>query len=275
MPAARGALYVATIGALSLIVRSLVIGPLPAWIPLGALAVYVLLVGAGVACLRLGMFVDVVWRGPRGARGVALTFDDGPSPDHTPRILQMLDDAGVKATFFVIGRKASAHPELVRAIASRGHAIGVHGYAHDRLTALRAAETTTDDISRAISAVEAITGERPALFRPPVGLTSPRVARALEWFELTVVGWTVRGADGWSGAAPERVAARVTRALRDGAIVLLHDSAERDDFAPASLDALPRILDAMRNQDLEGVPLTAWLGHAPVRPRRRDAGAPS
>ena len=84
-----------------------------------------------------------------------------------------------------------------------------------------------------------------------------------------VVGWSVRGLDGWPGARPERVAARVVPRLHDGAIVLLHDAAERDDFAPASLDALPRILDAMRNKDLAGVRLDAWIA-PPTSPR----GAP-
>src|SRR5262245_29802183 len=117
MPPARVALYVATVGALGLVARDLIFGPLPFFVPVAAVAAYVLLLGAGIAFLRLGMFVDVVWRGPREARGVALTFDDGPSPEHTPQILDLLDAARVKATFFVIGKKALAHPDLVRAIA--------------------------------------------------------------------------------------------------------------------------------------------------------------
>src|SRR5512141_1003468 len=111
MPAARLIFYVATIGALGLVARSFLLGPLPASLAVSAFVAYVLLIGAGVAFLRLGMFVDVVWRGPREARGVALTFDDGPSPEHTPRILELCAEAGVLATFFVVGRKASEHPD--------------------------------------------------------------------------------------------------------------------------------------------------------------------
>jgi peptidoglycan/xylan/chitin deacetylase (PgdA/CDA1 family) len=225
-----------------------------------AFVAYVALIGFGVAFLRLGMFVDVVWRGPREARGVALTFDDGPSPDHTPRVLDMLDEARVKATFFVIGRKAAAHPDLIRDIVARGHALGIHGHVHDRFLSLRSPDTVGEDLAEAMTTVEAITGVRPTLFRPPVGLTSPRIARALEWFDLVVVGWSVRGVDGWSGAQAERVVARIVPGLADGAIVLLHDAAERDDFRPVSLDALPKILAAMQTKDLEGVRLDAWLG---------------
>lgn len=259
MPLARILLYVGTAGALSLIGRALIIGPIPLAVAIGAFAAYVALIGCGVAFLRLGMFVDVTWRGPREARGVALTFDDGPSPEHTPLVLDLLDGAGVKATFFVIGAKAAAHPEVVRDIVARGHAVGVHGHVHDRLLTLRSPDTVGDDLAEAIATVEGITGVRPTLFRPPVGLTSPRVARALEWFDLVVVGWSVRGLDGVRGARPERVAARVVSRLKDGAIVLLHDAAERDDHLPASLAALPRILAAMRDRDLEGVRLDAWI----------------
>ncbi|APR83701.1 Polysaccharide deacetylase [Minicystis rosea] len=271
MPPARVALYVATVGALSLIARGLVLRPLPFYVPIAAVAGYLLLLGAGIAFLRLGMFVDVVWRGPREARGVALTFDDGPSPEHTPRILDQLDEAGAKATFFVIAKKALAHPDVLRSIAARGHAIGVHGYDHDRLLALRSPARVSDDIEKAIDAVTSITGKRPVLYRPPVGLTSPRVAQALEWFDVTVVGWSVRALDGVKGATSDRVVHRVTRGLRDGAIILLHDAAERDDFRPVSLEALPRILEAMRLRDLEGVRLDTWIGtdEAPRKRRKK------
>jgi peptidoglycan/xylan/chitin deacetylase (PgdA/CDA1 family) len=260
VPLARILLYVATAGALSLVGRSIILGPVPLAVAIVAFALYVALIGCGVAFLRLGMFVDVVWRGPREARGVALTFDDGPSPEHTPRVLDLLDEAGVKATFFVIGRKAAAHPELLRDIVARGHAVGIHSHVHDRFLTLRSPDTVGDDLAEAIATVEGITGLKPTLFRPPVGLTSPRIARALEWFDLVVVGWSVRGLDGLAGALPARVAERIVPRLQDGAIVLLHDAAERDDFCPASLAALPRILSAMRNRDLDGVRLDAWIG---------------
>lgn len=260
LPIARVVLYVATVGALGLIARSLILGPLPAAVPAVACGAYVLLVGAGVAILRLGMFVDVVWRGPGEARGVALTFDDGPSPEHTPKILDLLDAARVSATFFVIGQKALKYPELVREIAKRGHAVGVHGHVHDRFLSLRTPDRVSDDIEKCIEAVTSITGKKPLFYRPPVGLTSPRIAKALAWFDVTVVGWSVRALDGVRGAKPEKVAARVVRRLEDGAIVLLHDAAEREDYAPASVEALPRILEAMRQKDLDGVRLDAWIG---------------
>src|SRR6185503_18043392 len=246
-------------GAFALVARSLIIGPIPMWIAGAALGAYLTLIMSGVLLLPLGMFVDVVCRGPKEARGVALTFDDGPSPEHTPKVLDLLDEAGVKATFFLIGRKVEAHPELARSIVARGHAVGVHGHVHSRLFSLLSAEAVRLDIARAIDAIAAATGETPTLFRPPIGHTSPRIASALGSFDLTVVGWSARGLDGLAGARPERVAARIVPRLDDGAIVLLHDAAEHDDFEPASVKALPRILAAMQSRDLEGVRLDAWI----------------
>jgi peptidoglycan/xylan/chitin deacetylase (PgdA/CDA1 family) len=259
VPAARIALYVATFGAFALVVRSLIIQPVALWVAAPALVGYVALVTCGTLFLRLGMFVDVTWRGPRDARGVALTFDDGPHPAHTLEVLELLDRASVKATFFIIGRKALEHPEIVRAIRARGHSVGVHSFAHDRLFSLRSLAFVRRDLKRAVETIEAITGERPVLFRPPVGHTSSRIAKAAAELELDFVGWSVRGLDGLRGASANRVAARVVPKLRDGAIVLLHDAAERDDVRPASIEALPKILDAMSRRALPGVRVDAWV----------------
>jgi peptidoglycan/xylan/chitin deacetylase (PgdA/CDA1 family) len=125
---------------------------------------------------------------------------------------------------------------------------------------MRSARSAEDDLRRAVEAVERITGARPRLVRPPIGHTSPPVARAIRALDLEVIGWSARGLDGLAGARPDRVAARVIPGLRDGAIVLLHDAAERDDHEPASVAALSRILEAMHARNLPGVRVDAWLG---------------
>ncbi|MRG94778.1 polysaccharide deacetylase family protein [Polyangium spumosum] len=259
MPPARILFYVATFGALALVARSLLIGPVPAWITLSMLVAYTAIVFAGVLFLRLRMFVDAVCQGPDDARGVALTFDDGPSPEHTPKVLDLLDRANVKATFFVIGKKAEAHPELVREIVARGHALGSHGHAHPRAFAMLGTSAVRADIERSLVVLEKITGRRTTLFRPPIGHTNPRIAKVVDELGLTVVGWSVRALDGLATADPAKVAARVARGLEDGAIVLLHDAAERETHTPASLGALPRILEAMRARNLDGVVVTDFV----------------
>jgi peptidoglycan/xylan/chitin deacetylase (PgdA/CDA1 family) len=271
VPAARILLWVSTIGAIALAVRAIAFAPLPPALAVLLLCAYLALVLCGVFFMRLQMFADVFWRGAEGARGVALTFDDGPSPEHTPRVLELLAAAGARATFFVIGRKADAHPELVRAIADAGHAIGVHGYQHDRLFSMRRPAYVRTDLARAVRTIEEITGQRPVLFRPPIGHTNAIIAKEAAALELELVGWSVRALDGTAGARAERVAERVVAGLRDGAVVLLHDAAERDDRTPASVEALPRILDAMRERGLAAVRVDAWMDEEARR--AADAGS--
>lgn len=259
MPPLRFAVYAASIGVTLTAVRAWVVGAPPlGWAGAAAVA-YLALIAGGVVILRWRVFVDAVVRGPRGARGVVLTFDDGPHPRWTPRVLEILAERGATATFFVVGRKAEEHPDVVRAILERGHTVGLHSYAHDRLFALRSRGRVRDDLERGIAALEKITGERPLLFRPPIGHTNPTIARVVDALDLTVVGWTASGRDGVASARANDVAARVRRDLRDGAIVLLHDAPERGDREPAAVRALPSILDAVAAERLSVVPLTPWV----------------
>jgi peptidoglycan/xylan/chitin deacetylase (PgdA/CDA1 family) len=251
--------YFATASGIGLAILSVAHQPPPMWIAVSALGGYVALVTLGVTFSRFSMFADVITMGPADAHGVALTFDDGPDPRSTPQILEQLDEAGVVATFFVIGRKVEDHPDLLREISARGHAIGIHSYAHERLMSLRSPWHVKRDLLRALEVVEAVIGLRPRLFRAPIGHISPAMARASRELELHVVGWTVRGVDGWRGAKPDDVAERIIRRLDDGVIALLHDASERGDFVPASIEALPRILEAADRRRLSFVRVDRWL----------------
>src|SRR5262245_18813732 len=148
MPPARAFFYLVTFVAIGLTGRAL-LGKTPSIAIASAFAIaYVAVVLLGVLFLRLRMFVDAVTRGPRNARGVALTFDDGPHPKHTRAVLDALDKDGAKATFFLIGKKAEKHPDVVKEIVARGHGIGLHSYAHDRLMALRSARRVRADLEK-------------------------------------------------------------------------------------------------------------------------------
>lgn len=259
MPLARLVFYFATASGIGLAILSVATEPPPTWIAVSAFVGYIALVTLGVTFSRFSMFADVITAGPSGARGVALTFDDGPDPRSTPDVLDMLDQAGIKATFFVIGKKVEQHPQLTEEICRRGHAIGLHSYEHERLMSLRSPWHVKRDLERALQVVVDATGLRPRMFRAPIGHISPAMARAARELELLVVGWSVRGVDGWSGAKPETVADRVIDKLDDGAIVLLHDASERGDFVPASLKALPRVIEAADRRQLSFVRIDRWL----------------
>ncbi len=259
MPPARALLYAATLGVLVFVARAFLVGPPPLLFVVAVCAAYSALFVAGVLFIRLRMFADAVVVGPSDANGVALTFDDGPHPVHTRRVLDLLDGAGVKATFFVIGKKAEASPDLVREIQERGHAVGLHSYAHDRLFSLRTPSAIKADLARGIAALEKILGRRPELFRPPIGHTTPAIARVAEELDLCIVGWSVSGIDGFAGAIPDLVEARVRAGLQHGAIVALHDAPERGEHEPAGVKALPRILEAIDALGLPIVALEGWV----------------
>ncbi len=259
MPPARIVLYAASAAVLVLAGRAALLGPPRLQVAVACLLAYLGLMLAGVFVLRLRMYVDAVVRGPERARGVVLTFDDGPDPESTPAVLATLDAAGAKATFFVIARKAEEHANLVRQMLERGHTVGLHSYAHDRLFALRSAARVRADLQRGLRVLERITGARPHLFRPPIGHTNPAIARAAEELDLVVVGWTVSGRDGVAGTDASLVTRRIRRGLRDGAIVLLHDAAEKGGRVPAGVQALPEVLAAIHEARLDVVPLSDWL----------------
>ncbi|MBX3232867.1 MAG: polysaccharide deacetylase family protein [Labilithrix sp.] len=259
MPLARALLLAATLGGILFSVWSVLHGAPELWVAIGAGGLYVGLVLAGVFVVRLRMFADAIVQGPKDANGIVLTFDDGPDPKHTPRVLDVLDEHGAKAVFFVIGRKVKQHPEVVREIVRRGHEVGVHGFTHDRLFALRGTKRVKDDLARAVATIEEVTKKRPTLFRPPIGHTSPAIVRAADQLDLTIVGWSVAGYDGIARAKAAKVAARITARLEDGAIVLLHDAAERDDHEPAGVAALRAVLAGAEDKNLRVVPLTDWL----------------
>ena len=245
MPIARVILWVASIGGLALLARSLIIGPVPLWLAATAMTAYATYATLGVLFPHLEMYGDVVWKLEPGQKVVALTFDDGPHPVTTRAILETLARGSHKATFFVVGHKVDRHPEVVREIVEAGHGVAIHGYEHERLYAFKPPTRVLADIRRCQEALERACGKRPVLFRPPIGHVSSRTAVGARRAGVSIVGWTVRGYDGSSQASAERVRARVLAGLADGAIILLHDTAERDEFEPASLAALPGIIEAL------------------------------
>jgi peptidoglycan/xylan/chitin deacetylase (PgdA/CDA1 family) len=217
---------------------------------------------AGVLEPRLAMFTDVINRGEphREAPRVALTFDDGPSLEHTPRVLDALAEHDARATFFVIGKKLEGErAKLARRVHDAGHAIGCHSFEHDRLFALRGTKRVRDDLLRALKTIQDVTGAATHLFRPPIGHTNPTIARVAEELDLDVIGFSVRGYDGTASSRAEKVRERVISGLADGAIVLLHDGAEREDFTPVAPSVLPAILAAMQEFGLRGVTVNTLL----------------
>jgi peptidoglycan/xylan/chitin deacetylase (PgdA/CDA1 family) len=157
------------------------------------------------------------------AHGVALTFDDGPHPEGTPAVLEVLARAGAKATFFVIGEQVRRRPELVARTAAAGHAIALHGDRH-RLQLRLSAAAVADDLARGVAAIEDATGATPAWHRPPFGIYSPPGLRAARAAGLAPLLWSRWGKDWRRLTTPGRIAARATRGVIAGDVILLHDA---------------------------------------------------
>jgi peptidoglycan-N-acetylglucosamine deacetylase len=233
------------------------------WVGLALLSGYLAVILAGVMIPRLAMFATVLWRVSNRRCEVVLTFDDGPHPESTRQVLATLGRLGAHATFFVLGEKARAAPEVLREIAAAGHEIGVHGDGHDRLLSLRHPDRIASEVERAQAAVAAATGQQPRLFRPPLGHISPRTALVANRLGLTLVGWSVRGNDGLSRTTAASALRRVVAGLRPGAIVLLHDASERSQYEPAGVAALPAILEEARRRGLRCVSVSQALAGEP------------
>lgn len=178
----------------------------------------------------------VVVRGPAGpARRVAMTFDDGPHPENTPRILDVLDAHDAHATFFVQGEMADRHPQIVREIARRGHQIGNHGYAHQDARAV-ASRAYVEDVLRAQTTIENILGQAlPRIFRPPFGNVAPRSMLALLRDRFCFVFWSFDSRDSFIAQAPALVEHVRRQRIGPGCIMLFHDDYRHTAEALAEL----------------------------------------
>lgn len=213
----------------------------------------------------IGLWPRSTWLGPNlvrlpeasRARGeIAITFDDGPDPEVTPVVLDLLDERAVKASFFCIGDRARAHPDLCREIARRGHAVENHSCGHPVSFAFMTIGGFRREIGRAQATLAELSGSAPRYFRPPAGLRNPLLDPALHGLGLRLATWTRRGFDTRS-RDPASVAARLAGRLGAGDILLLHDgnSARSSSGRPVVLEALPRVLDAVARAGLSPVTL--------------------
>jgi peptidoglycan-N-acetylglucosamine deacetylase len=198
--------------------------------------------------------IGVPRRLPPGTEGVALTFDDGPHPEGTPALLDLLGEAGARATFFLIGEQVERWPEVAARIAREGHLVALHGYRHRTL--LRVPPRALDrDLELGARVIEDATGVAPALYRPPYGIFSPAGLALARRRGYATLLWSRWGHDWRRFITPERIAGEVTRDLSHGDVLLLHDADHynaRDSWRN-TLAAMPRILEELARRELKAV----------------------
>ncbi len=226
---------------------------------LGAVAANHLLLGA------VGMWPRSRLLGPnliqlpasRSGRGVvALSFDDGPDPEVTPRVMNLLEQHGATASFFCIGERAAAWPEIVRDIARRGHSVENHTQRHPYAFACFGMRALRREIGAAQITLGRLSGRSPRFFRAPVGLRSPLLDPVLSRSGLLLTSWSRRGHD-CVRRDPDAVLRQITSRLRDGDILLLHDGscARTRGGTPVVLAVLPRLLCHLRARGLRALSL--------------------
>jgi peptidoglycan/xylan/chitin deacetylase (PgdA/CDA1 family) len=204
-------------------------------------------------------YLPVVSRGSSGRKAVALTFDDGPDPQTTPQLLRLLQKYRVAGTFFVNGRKAGLYPHLIEEILNHGHCVANHSFNHDVFMALRSRQTVMRDIE-AVQAVLRRHGIAPLAFRPPAGITSPRLREALQTMGMYAVNYNCRARDGGNRWL-KHLSQKILRRLRPDDIVLLHDIAPRSaELLSLWVDEIDRVLEGIRTKGLFVLPLAELIG---------------
>jgi peptidoglycan/xylan/chitin deacetylase (PgdA/CDA1 family) len=218
-------------------------------------AAYLALCTWGTGSIRSGIFGRALSSGDRDSAQVALTFDDGPDPRTTPAILDLLEERGVKATFFCVGDRARAHPDVVKRCHAEGHGIGNHSQRHRALTNFQFGAAMKRELAACQATLAELTGEPPRYYRPPMGLMNHAVVGAVETNGLRLVGWQARGLDTTSRSV-EQVTARILADVRPGGILLLHDGEQEPERAVAIATG---VLDGLAEKGLEPVRLNELL----------------
>jgi peptidoglycan-N-acetylglucosamine deacetylase len=220
------------------------------------------------AVVRQWWVGDVVYRVPTTEKVVALTYDDGPHPVYTKRILEILANANVKATFFMIGAEMDRYPDLVREIVREGHAVGNHTYTHPHDIRVDTRAQVTEELEKCEATIERITGKRPHLFRPPRGMLDSTVYSIATEEGYRVALWTVC-ADHHDAPTPIAMAQRVLDHVRPGAIILAHDGTF--DSRYKDVEATPLIIQGLRKMGYRFVTLPQLLALTEKKPtRKRD-----
>jgi len=206
----------------------------------------------GASFIGSQMFVQAVCRGKKEGMRVALTFDDGPDPVMSEQILGILDQHRCKASFFLIGKKLQENAGMVMKMAEAGHTIGTHSFSHSCFFPVRSGRRVKEEILASNHLAKEITGREVRFFRPPFGVTNPRIYRGLKGTGMLVAGWSIRSLD-TRGEAARRVVRRILRKAGPGDIILLHET------SPRILEILEILLPSLREKGLSSTSLEMLL----------------
>ncbi|MFH2130719.1 MAG: polysaccharide deacetylase family protein [bacterium] len=219
------------------------------------LAIFGLLCLTGPFVQRFSFFLPILRKGDSHPGGISITFDDGPDPATTRRLLELLSRFNIKATFFVIGQKAMSNPDLIREILAGGHGIGNHSNSHDVFLMLRGRKKIENEIRHCQEKLASFS-IRPRVFRPPVGITNPHLRSILERLGMVCVGFSCRPVD-FGNRRFAGMKTRVLKKIRPGDILLLHDCHPHGEVTVDHwLEQVEGILSGLQEKQLQVMSLS-------------------
>ena len=227
----------------------------PAWPFYLGLFLFLIVLLFGVFNLKLSFFMPVFYRGKPGKKQLLLTFDDGPDPEYTPKILKILNNYDIEAVFFCIGKKSQKYPDLIQKIVANGHVIGNHTWTHSWKFTFAGSEKVEKELTETERIINKIVGKRPRLFRPPFGVTNPIIAKTVHELNYKTVGWSIRSLD--TVMKPDRMKLRVTNQIGHGKVILFHDNRK------STLEVLPAIIEDCISHGYEFAGVEEVLGLKP------------
>jgi len=195
------------------------------WVYLAGFLAFSAVVVWGSFDIELGYFVNSITHKRTRIKETALTFDDGPT-EFTPKFLDLLKEHEIKATFFCIGKQIEKHPEIFQRIIAEGHTVGNHTLSHSNSTGFLSTSKMTEEIEKCDEVMMRIGNIKTDLYRPPFGVTNPNIAKAIRKTNKKSIGWNVRSLDTITDDE-KKIYKRVTKGLKKGSIILLHDTSEK------------------------------------------------
>ncbi len=225
----------------------------PFWIFICLLLLWIAITVTGSFFIRINYHLNSYNSNSKISKNaVAITFDDGPNPEFTPKVLQLLKKNNAKATFFLIGKNAEKYPSLVSQIVAEGHTIGNHSFSHSTKFGFLKSSEIVSEIEKTNQIVTEIAGKEMKFFRPPFGVTNPNIKKGLNIAGLISIGWNKRSLD-TTNISGEKIFERVTKNLKKGDIILLHDSSQK------SVIVLERLLLKLQQLQVESVTVAELL----------------
>lgn len=212
----------------------------------GMLFVYSLVIGLASYRFQWNFFMNAVHHGKPGT--LTITFDDGPHPEYTQDILNILKQYNAPATFFMIGKNVDVYPAIAKQVTDAGHEVGNHSYNHRNTHGILSTKKVAEEIAQCNGAIYKATGVHPHYYRPPFGVTNPNIAGAVAHSNMHAIGWDIRSLDTTTNDA-EALLKRITDRIENDSILLLHDT------QPVTIAMLPKLLSHCKQHNIPIVSL--------------------